>query len=193
MNKRLSVVLAVVAMALALSPRHTTRALRAQGGQPPVLITEPVDDTRLVRLVGNTRPEASAANDRGRLFDGFPVEHMLLQLRRAPGLEQEFEQYIDSLSDKSSPNFRHWMTASEQGERYGLAQQDLDAITGWLGSHGFAVGYVYPNRMVIDFSGTAGEIREAFHTEIHELEVNGQRHFANMGDPKIPRLSRPPS
>ena len=76
--------------------------------------------------------------------------------------------------------------AAEQGEKYGPAQQDIDAITHWLESHGFTVNYIYPNRMVIDFSGTAGEIRKAFHTEIHHLDVRGKHHFANMSDPEIP-------
>ena len=40
--------------------------------------------------------------------------------------------------------------------------------------------------MVIDFTGTAGQIRQAFHTEIHNLQVNGQAHIANMSDPLIP-------
>ena len=186
MTKKLCVLFAVAALTLALSSRHATGVFGAEGSHQPLLITEPIDETRLVPLVGNTRPEANSANDHGRLPDDFQVEHMLLQLRRAPGLEREFEQYIDSLTDKSSPKFRHWMMAAEQGERYGLAQQDLDVITGWLTSHGFTVGHVYPNRMVIDFSGSAGEIREAFHTEIHELQVNGKQHFANMSDPKIP-------
>jgi subtilase family serine protease len=160
-------------------------------GDRPILITEPIDETRLVTLVGNTRPEANAKYDRGRLADSTPVEHMLLQLKRTPELEQEFDKYIESLTDKSSPNFRHWMTAAEQGEKYGLAQADLDTITGWLKLHGFEVGYVYPNGMVIDFSGTAGTIREAFHTEVHELDVNGQQHFANMSDPQIPAALAP--
>ena len=45
--------------------------------------------------------------------------------------------------------------------------------------------------MVMDFSGTAGQIREAFHTEIHYLEVNGEQHFANMSDPRIPEALAP--
>jgi subtilase family serine protease len=76
------------------------------------------------------------------VLDNFALEHMLLQLKRAPELEREFEPQIDSLSDKSSPNYHHWLTAEQQGQGYGLAQSDLDAITGWLGSRGFSVGYV---------------------------------------------------
>ncbi len=156
-----------------------------------VLITRPIDESRLLRLAGNTRREANSNNDRGRVADDFLMEHMLLLMRRPPELEQQFEQYIESLIDKSSPNFHHWLTPDEQGQMYGLAQEDLDTVTGWLQSHGFTVGYVYPNRQVIDFSGTAGEIREAFHTEIHHLDANGERHFANMSDPQIPEALAP--
>jgi subtilase family serine protease len=72
-----------------------------------------------------------------------------------------------------------------------LAQEDLDTIKGWLESHGFKVGYVYPTRMVMDISGTAGQIREAFHTEIHHYEVNGTTQFANASDPSIPAALAP--
>jgi subtilase family serine protease len=116
---------------------------------------------------------------------------MMLQLKRSPVLESELVQYIGQLTDKSSPNFHHWLTAQQLGEKYGLAQSDLDTIKSWLQSHGFTVDRVYPNRMVIAFSGTAGMIRNAFHTEIHYLEVNGQSHYANMGDTRIPAALAP--
>ena len=186
MLKNVGIVLALVAVTFVAGSQrvHGASGKRA-------IITQSIDEKQLIRLAGNTRPEANARNDRGQEPDGFAVEHMLLQLKRDPQLEKEFKQYIDSLTDKSSPNFRHWMTAEEQGEKYGLAQEDIDTITGWLQSHGFKVGYVYPNRMVIDFSGTAGAIREAFHTEIHEVEVRGEKHFINMSDPKIPAALAP--
>lgn len=163
-------------------------------GRPPrarVLVTGSVDESRLVPLAGNTRREANVTNDRGRVPDDFLMEHMLLLLNRPPELEEQFEQYIESLTDKSSPNFHQWLMPEEQGQLYGLAQEDVDTVTGWLQSHGFTVGYVYPNRRVIDFSGTAGEIREAFHTEIHHLDVKGKQHFANMSDPQIPESLAP--
>ena len=83
------------------------------------------------------------------------------------------------------------MTAQEFGQRYGLADQDLAKISGWLQSHGFTVNLVYPSRVVIDFPGTAAKVREAFHTEIHHLEVNGAAHIANMSDPRIPAALAP--
>jgi subtilase family serine protease len=50
---------------------------------------------------------------------------------------------------------------------------------------------VYENGVLIDFSGTAGQVRETFHTEIHQLNVKGEKHIANIGDPKIPAALSP--
>lgn len=180
-----------VGFAILFSLSLAANQAHAQQFPRPTLINQRIDENKLVTLVGNTRPEANANNDRGRVADDFSMPGMLLQLKRAPELEEAFDRYIDSLSDKSSPNFHRWLTAQQQGERYGVADADIDTITAWLESHGFTVHGAYPNKMVIAFSGNAGEIRQAFHTEIHNLDVNGERHFANMSDPQIPAALAP--
>lgn len=158
----------------------------------PVLITQNVDESNLVTLAGNTRPEAMAKqNDRGRVADSYRMEHMMLQLKRSAEQERELEAIIDQAHDSSSPNFHHWLTAKDFGGRFGLAQHDLDAVTRWLQSYGFKVNLVYENRLLIDFSGTAGQVRGAFHAEIHNLNVKGVKHIANMSDPRIPAALAP--
>jgi len=154
-------------------------------------IVAPVDETVRATLSGNVHPEARPANDRGRVTDALPMEHMLLQLKRSPEQEKALQEFVDELHTQGSPNFHHWLTAQEFGERFGLAQPDLDAVTTWLRSHGFRVNVVYPSGMVIDFSGTAGQVRQAFRTEIHQLEVNGERHIANTTDPSVPAALAP--
>jgi subtilase family serine protease len=165
---------------------------RAQAASS-ALITQSVDESKLVTLAGNTRPEAKTKSktDRGLVADSLPMEHMMLQLKRSAEQERELEKFIDDIQDKSSPNFHHWITAKEFGERFGLATQDLDTIQSWLQAHGFKVNVVYDNGMLIDFSGTAGQVRTAFHTEIHKLNANGVKHIANMSDPKIPAALAP--
>jgi subtilase family serine protease len=116
---------------------------------------------------------------------------MLLQLRRPPELQQEFDQYLESLTQGSSPNFHKWLTPTQVGENYGLSDSDLREIERWLRHHGFRVNYVYPNRVVMDISARADELREAFHTDVHFLEVHGEKHFANMNDPEIPEALAP--
>ncbi len=159
--------------------------------QSPILISQPIDDSYLVTLAGNTRPEAVAANDQGPVADGMLLDHMLLQLQRAPQAEQAAETLIDQLHDPDSANYHHWLTAPAFGQQFGLARQDLNKIAGWLESQGLVVNVVYPSGMLIDFSGSAGQVRSAFHTEIHNLMVNGAPHIANMSDPRIPAALAP--
>jgi subtilase family serine protease len=154
-------------------------------------ITRSVDETDRVALAGETHPEARAANDRGVVANDFALDHILLQLKRSPEQEQAVQQFIDELLTKGSPNFHHWLTAEEFGERFGVAKPDLDAVTGWLTSQGFRVNVVYPSGMLIDFSGTAAQVRKAFQTEIHHLEVHGERHIGNMSDSRIPAALAP--
>ena len=45
---------------------------------------------------------------------------------------------------------------------------------------------VLPSGMLIEFSGTAGQVRRAFRTEVHALNVNGEPHIANMAEPQVP-------
>ena len=191
-RKEVVAALVVVAFTLNLAYYLASPVHAAQANQNKrVLIVDPIDETKLITLQGNTRPEANAANDRGRVPDGFRMDHMLLQLKRAPEQEAAFQKYVDELSDKSSPNYHRWLTPAEIGERYGPAQADIEKVTAWLESHGFKVESAYPNGMVLDFSGTAGQIRDTFHTEIHYLDVRGKTHFANMSDPSIPAALAP--
>jgi hypothetical protein len=163
----------------------------AQSTPARVLISAPPDSGQLVRLAGNTRPEVNAGNDRGRVPDMLAMEHMQLLLKRPAERESALKQYIEQLNDPHSPSFHHWLTPSDLTQRFGLAQQDIDAVTTWLTQQGFKVNAVHPDTLIIDFSGTAGEVRKAFHTQIHYLDVRGQRHIANMSDPEIPAALAP--
>ena len=60
----------------------------------PVLINQPVDESRLVTLGGNTRPEAIPKYDHGPVADDLVMQHLLLLLKRSPEQKQELEEFI---------------------------------------------------------------------------------------------------
>lgn len=162
-----------------------------QASQSRALLTEKIDETKLVTLAGSTRREANSKNDRGAVAASFPLHHMQLMLRRPPETEQALDKFIEELNDRKSPNFHKWLNAHEFGERFGLAEEDIGTLKDWLKSHGFSVDVIYNNGVLIDFTGTADQVKQTFHTEIHNLEVKGQKHIANMSDPKIPAALAP--
>ena len=58
-------------------------------------------------------------------------------------LRIDFRDGAVDLKSKS-PNYHHWLSAKEVGERYGLATHDLDVIEDWLKSHGFRIDKATP-------------------------------------------------
>jgi subtilase family serine protease len=149
-------------------------------------IVEHVDEGRLVTLSGNTRPEARAEFDRGRVAPNLVMGDLFLVLRRSAERQAAFDAFLASQQDSSSPNFHHWLTPDQIGQQFGPAQSDIDTINQWLQNHGFSVDEVSKDRLFIRFSGNATQVENAFHTEIHNLQVKGENHVANMSDPKIP-------
>jgi subtilase family serine protease len=145
-----------------------------------------VDETTLVRLPGNTHIAARAEFDQGPVPEDFFMPHIQLQLKRTPERERALEEFIARLHDPNSPTFHKWLTAVEFGREFGPARLDIDTVVDWLRSHGFDIGKVYASGMLIDFSGTAAQVRDAFHTQIHRYNVDGVEHTANAGDPEIP-------
>jgi len=114
------------------------------------------------------------------------MEHILLQLQRSPEREAALSDYIEELNDVHSSNYHRWLSAEELGEQFGPAGEDIAAIKSWLEDQGFTINSVSANGMLIDFSGTAEQAGNAFHTSIHIVEADGQYHVANMSDPSIP-------
>jgi subtilase family serine protease len=165
---------------------HSIPAYGQSSAASHALISQQIDETARVSLAGNTRPEVRTARDMGPVSDSLQMEHMFLQMKKSPQQAADVEALINRLHDPSDAEYHKWLSLAEIEERFGPAQADVGTVSAWLASHGFTVNGVYPANGVIDFSGPASSVREAFHTEIHKLEVNGAHHIANMWDPQIP-------
>ena len=150
------------------------------------LITQPIDDSKMVVLRGNVYPLARAAFDRGPVPASMSMGRMFLVLKRSPAQETAMETFLAQQLDKASANYHNWLTPEQFGERYGTPQADIDQVTNWLESHGFQVTGASHGHGIIEFSGNAGQVEQTFHTAIHNYQVNGQEHFANATDPSIP-------
>lgn len=158
---------------------------------PHALITAKIDPAVRVTLGGNIRPEANANNDRGAVDDALPLDHILLQLRRSSEAEAAMDALIDALHNPVSTHYHKWLEPEQIGAEFGPAAADIDKVKTWLTQQGFTVNTVYAGTMMIDFSGTAGQVRSTFHTELHHLDVKGMPHIANIGDASIPAALAP--
>src|ERR1700733_15477218 len=179
--KSISLAFASVCSLLAASS-----VLAVPSGFPKQAIVSAVNEANLTVLAGNTRPEAAVANDQGAVEGSTPMQHMLLQLKRTPEREAALTELIDDLHNPQSDIYYQWLTPQQFAAHYGVAGEDTATVTRWLQSYGLTVNGVTPSGMLIDFSGTAAQVSQAFHTEIHHYLVGGVSHIANADDPKIP-------
>jgi len=149
-------------------------------------IVEAVDESRLTKLPGNVPFLARAEFDQGRTSSSTPLTHLRLVLARSPEQEAALDQYLVDLQDKSSPNYHKWLTPEQYGKLYGPADSDIAALVAWLESHGFKLEEVSTGRTNIAFSGTVGQVEEAFHVRIHTFSANQEQFYSNVVDPSIP-------
>lgn len=165
----------------------------ARGQTPAVLarITQSIDEKSLLELKGNVHPLARPEYDQGRVSDDLTLHRMLLLLQRGPDQEAALARLLDDQQDKSSPNYHVWLTPQQFGQQFGPADADIQTVSSWLQSHGFQITNVTAGRTLIEFSGTAAQVRAAFHTEIHNYLVHGELHTANATDPQIPAALAP--
>lgn len=119
------------------------------------------------------------------------MQHMILALKRTSEQEAELRALLDSQQTKGSSAYHQWLTPAQFGKRFGPAQSDIAAVEAWLESQGFKVESVSNGKTAIEFSGTAGQVQDAFQTPIHSYLLNGEQHWANASDPSIPSALAP--
>jgi hypothetical protein len=185
-NRSCAAMVAVVCLSLSVRGIAT-----AQTAGPQARVAAAVRNDQLVTLRGNVHPMARAANDRGPLPDQRPVTKIRMLLQRSAAQESALQQLMAQQLDPKSPNYHAWLTPQQFGQQFGPADSDVEAAKSWLTSQGFTGLKVNNGKTLIEFNGTAGAIRNAFHTEVHWVTVRGEDHFANMQEPQIPAALGP--
>jgi len=145
-------------------------------------ITRPVDNGRMTVIQGNLHPAAQARFDQGVVGAETELHYVTLLLRPDPSLPA----FLVEQSTPGSPNYRKWMKPDEFADRFGLSAGDIQKLRGWLESQGLRVNDVARGRHWITFSGTAGQIGKALHTEFHRYLAGGEMHVANAWEPSVP-------
>src|SRR5580658_1254690 len=115
----------------ALSGAQQSGAQQSSLVPPSPLITQPVNESQLTVLKGNTHPLARPEFDLGTAPATLPMQRMLLVLKRSPEQESAMRQLLENQQDKSSPSYHKWLTPAEFGEQFGTTETDMQTITAW--------------------------------------------------------------
>ena len=153
-------------------------------------ITQTIDNTQRTVLAGHLHPKAMAAalagNDQGRVAPSLAMPYITLTLAPSASQQDNLQKLLAEQQTPGSPNYRHWLTPEEYGQRFGVSDADLGKITQWLQQQGLNVVSVARGRTWLAASGTAAQVETAFQTQIHSYAVGGETHYANASEPSVP-------
>jgi len=151
-------------------------------------ISGPIDNTRVQVLPHKPTPPALAQRgDEGAVEPSRRLHWITLLFKRTPDQEEALARLAAEQRDPASPNYHKWLSSQEFADRFGLNRDDMGKVSRWLQSEGFHIDYEAQDRDFIAFDGTAGQVRNAFHTEIHRYTIGGEPHYMNASAPSVPQ------
>src|ERR1022692_3555392 len=140
----------------------------------------------LVRMTGHVHPMAKAENDLGPLDASVTLPAITLVIRPTPEQRADLDRLLAAQQDPSSPDYHRWLTPEQYADRFGASPNDIAKITVWLEQHDLHVTTVGRARTSVVFTGTAGDVEQAFQISFHRYSVDGVTHFANTAEPSLP-------
>jgi subtilase family serine protease len=153
---------------------------------PQSRIVEAIDDARFTAIHGSRRLMAGSALDRGRLDGSTQLRNVTIVFKLSPAQQRELDMLLAQQQDTGSPHYHKWLTRQQYADRFGMTQADIAKVSGWLVSRGFTIDRVTGGRTQISFSGAAVQLESAFHTELHEFDVDNEKRFANVSELSVP-------
>ncbi|HEY8681557.1 MAG TPA: protease pro-enzyme activation domain-containing protein, partial [Rhodanobacter sp.] len=171
-------------------PSTDRLALRSDTREAP-RVTQTVNNAASTVLRNSHLAFVDTLKPTAAMADDMPMRHLQLMLRRSTMREAALQGLIADQHNPASPRFHQWLTPQQFGRLFGAANSDIAAAQAWLTSQGFTVNAVYPNRVQIDFSGTAGLVKHAFGTQENRYTLSdGSSHMANASDISVPTALR---
>lgn len=163
-------------LALAAVCVLATGLLQAQS--PAVRIQAEVNSSIQSKIPGSQHPLAQARFDVGRMPAATKLMGMTISFNLTAQQQANLQALLKAQQNPNSSEYHHWLTPEEYGARFGMSDADLEKVEQWLQSEGFTIDSVNNARNAIHFSGTVGQVEQAFGTEMHYYNVAGEKHFA---------------
>lgn len=106
-----------------------------------------------------------------------------LPLRNEPALDLLIQQ----IYDPKSPHYHQYLTPEQFTEQFGPSENDYQAAEDFFRSNGLTVTGESSNRLVLDVSGTAADVKRVFHVGLHTYRhpTENRTFFAPDADPAI--------
>ena len=105
-----------------------------------------------------------------------------LQLRNAPDLDN----LLSAIYDPQSSQYHHYLTPDQFNQLFAPTSDQVQQVVAYLQSQGLTVNSIAPNNLLIDATGSIGQVQQAFNTQINNYQVGSHTFYANTTPPSVP-------
>jgi len=97
----------------------------------------------------------------------------------------QFDELTQSLYDRTSPNYHHWLKAKDIAARFAPTADEAKVVQQFFAAHNLMVVKTGPMNFYVRARGTVGDVEKAFKVELDNYQVGGKTIRANAGDPSV--------
>src|ERR1700674_1607179 len=97
----------------------------------------------------------------------------------------QFDALTQSLYDRTSPNYHHWLKQSDIAARFAPTSQEAKTVQEFIAAHNLMLVKMGPSNFYVRARGTVGDVEKAFQVQLNNYQVSGKTIRANAGDPYV--------
>ncbi len=97
----------------------------------------------------------------------------------------EFDALTESLYDRTSPNYHHWLKAKDIAERFAPTAQEANTVRQFFTTHNLAVVKTGPSNFYVRARGTVADVEKAFQVQLNNYQVGEKTIRGNASDPRV--------
>jgi hypothetical protein len=96
-----------------------------------------------------------------------PKQILYLTFALTSSGQQKIAEFDNSLTDPLSPNYHHWITPTEFGQKFGATDDNLNTVVNYLAKSGLTGITIWPDRLFVSAQGPRDVVESAFNVTIH--------------------------
>ncbi len=114
-------------------------------------------------------------------------QQLNLALTLALHNEAQLDALLNQLYDPASPNYHRFLTVEQFTAQFGPTTDDYAKAIAFAQSHGLTIANTAPNRLVLDVSGAASNIEQAFQVkmQVYQHPTENRTFYAPDVEPSV--------
>ena len=101
--------------------------------------------------------------------------------------QDALNKLLAEIYDPGSTNYRHYLTPEQFAARFGPTEEDYQSLINFAKTNGLTVTATYPNRALLDVTGSAATIEKVFHVtlNVYQHPSEDRTFYAPNTEPSI--------